>query len=144
MSTSDSSKSQNVDSLAGTTRKVYRFLLKANGPMRTTDVQRGLSLSTPSLAQYHLKKLEEMGLIHETQEGYVVEGVVVKHAFRLRRRLIPFQVAYAVFFTITLVAMLGLSRLWGLSSLDFIGILVNIAALLISVYEANRTLRELP
>ncbi len=119
-------------------------MLRAGKPIRITDVQRDLNLSSPSLAQYHLRKLVSLGLVREEQEGYVVEGAVVMHAFRWRRKLIPVQTAYVVFFSITLLALLTLLDLSRLDAIEFLALLVNITALSTSAYEAMRTLRELP
>ncbi len=51
------------DVLKGTTLEIYRYLLKKGKPQGTREVQRALNLSSPSLAVYHLAKLEDAGLI---------------------------------------------------------------------------------
>ena len=53
------------EALRGTTLEIYRFLLKRNTPVGAREVQRALNLSSPSLATYHLSKLEETGLIRK-------------------------------------------------------------------------------
>ena len=50
------------EALRGTTLDVYRFLLKRKEPVGAREVQRVLNLSSPSLATYHLSKLEDVGL----------------------------------------------------------------------------------
>jgi len=47
------------DVLKGTTLRVYRLIYRQGRPMGVHDVQRGLQLSSPSVAQYHIKKLLE-------------------------------------------------------------------------------------
>ena len=50
------------DALSGTTLKVYRFLYKQGArPVSLHDIQRGLKLSSASLAQYHVRKLLDAG-----------------------------------------------------------------------------------
>jgi predicted DNA-binding transcriptional regulator len=85
------------DELKGTTLRVYRFILRARRPARIGDIQRALGLSSSSLVQYHVKKLIDLGVIKEEQTGYVVVKVLAENVFRIRRRLVPFQVAYVVF-----------------------------------------------
>ena len=52
--------------LKGTTLDVYRFMIKNNKAVGAREVQRALNLSSPSLAVYHLSKLEEIDLIKKT------------------------------------------------------------------------------
>ena len=135
------------DILKGKTLRVYWFVLRAGKPVRVTDIQHGLQFSSASLVQYHLTKLVEAGLVAEEQGGFVVRRVEVKHFFMLRGTLIPFQVAYVLFFSITLAAMLGLIVMRGqapVTSLDFLAIMVNVVALSVCIYETARTLRSLP
>jgi hypothetical protein len=133
--------------LRGRTLKVYWFILRAGRPVRVTEVQHGLGISTASLVQYHINKLEDAGLVAEEQAGFVVRRVEVKHFLMLRGMIIPFQVAYVCFFTTTLVAMLAIIATAGLvplTSFGFLAVSVNIAALLVSSYETVRSLRTLP
>ena len=130
------------EDLKGTTMKVYRHILRVGRPIRITEVQKDLGLSSPSLAQYHMKKLENMGLIREEQEGYVINRLIIEQVFRLRRMLIPFQTAYVVFFSITLLSMLLLIKST-FTSFDLIAFGANIGALGISLYEMFRILERL-
>lgn len=134
------------DELAGTTLKVYRDILRAQSPVRISDVQRDVGLSSPSLAQYHIRKLLEMGLIREEGNGYVVEKVVIENIFRVRNWLIPFQSAYVVFFTLTLCGMIASLELAAhpiISSFDFIALSANVAAVAVSIYEMRRTMKNI-
>jgi hypothetical protein len=90
-----------------------------------------------------VKKLLDLSIIREEQAGYVVEKVLADHVFRIRRTLVPFQSAYVVFFSITLLGLL-VSRPTVLTSFGFLAISANAAALIISVYEMQRTLRNIP
>ena len=126
--------------LTGTSLKVYRYMLKAGKPVRLAAVQRDLRMIGLSLAQYHAKKLVEMGLIREVQEGYVVEKVVIQNVFRIRRMLIPFQLAYAVFFSFTLLALVFLAWSIPFTAFSLIAIVVNVTALGISLYQMRQLL----
>lgn len=47
--------------LSGTTLRVYRFLYREGKPMNIHDVQRGLNLSSASVAQYHIRSCFKQG-----------------------------------------------------------------------------------
>ncbi len=100
--TGDLLASDNVDAvLRGTTLEVYRFLLKNNKPVGVRAVQRALNLSSPSLALYHLSKLEDVGLLSRQNGDYRVNKVVLEDMIKISRFLIPRFLFYALF---TLVA----------------------------------------
>ncbi|MBI2649472.1 MAG: hypothetical protein HYW93_07470 [Thaumarchaeota archaeon] len=90
-------------SLKGNTLRVYVYVLK-NRRVGVREVQRSLSLSNPSLAQYHLNKLKESGLVKENNGEYeVVDEVkvdVMRDFLRVGTLLVPRFVFYAVFFTV--------------------------------------------
>ncbi|MDG6990462.1 MAG: winged helix-turn-helix transcriptional regulator [Nitrososphaerota archaeon] len=133
--------------LHGTTLRVYWFMLKSGHPLRLSDIQKNLRLSSPSLAQYHIKKLQEMGLVDEKQEGYYVEKVVVRSFFKVRSVILPFQAFFVAFFGLTFVALLVLllrTRPDSFTSFEFVALMSNAVALLASVYGAMRSTRELP
>jgi len=97
------------DILVGTTLRVYKFVLK-NGPVGVREVQRGLKLSSPTLAAYHLAKLEKVGLIEQSKEGYEADRVFLPDMIRLRRTLIPRYFFYSIFLTLALVLELTLFK----------------------------------
>ena len=70
--------------LKGTTYRVYRLMLKQRKPVGISDLQRALGLSSPSVSEYHVKKLLRLGLIREEQGGYVIEKVVFDNIIRIR------------------------------------------------------------
>jgi predicted DNA-binding transcriptional regulator len=65
-------KRKNQISFAATTWNVYLYILTSRDPVGVRDVWRELKLSSPSLAQYHINKLLELGMIAQTQEGKYV------------------------------------------------------------------------
>ena len=123
------SKKEELEDLRGKTLKVYRHVMKAGKPIRLVDIQRDLGFSSASLAQYHLKKPRAMGLVREEQEGYVVDRMAFQQVFRIRRTLIPFQLAYVLFFSFTLVTMVFLLQRTTLTSFDVVAFGANVAAL---------------
>ena len=88
---------QPKDVLRGTTLEVYRFLLKSNKPVGTRELQRALDLSSPSVATYHLSKLEDAGLLKREGGGFTVSKYLLENSVKLSRFLVPRFLFYAVF-----------------------------------------------
>jgi SOS-response transcriptional repressor LexA len=102
--------SESKDVLRGLTLKVYRFILKNDKPIGIREVQRALNLSSPTLALYHINKLEEAGLIRKDLNGYVADRIVLENVVRLRRFLIPRNFFYTAFFGTSLIFLLVFLR----------------------------------
>lgn len=129
--------------LKGTTYRVYRFILKHGKPVGISEVQKGLGLSSPSVSQYHIRKLLRLGLVKEEQGGYVVERVVLENVIRIRRTSVPVQTAYAAFFGVTLFILVVFLRPTAIDSIFFFAVVVNGSALGISLYEVVKTLKRI-
>jgi predicted DNA-binding transcriptional regulator len=127
--------------LTGTTLQVYRFLYKEGRPLGIREIQRGLGLSSPSVAQYHIRKLSSAGLVKEEAGGYVVDKVVFENMLRIRRSLIPVQVAYAAFYATMLAALVIIySSSYSLApSLYLFAFSVTVSALLLFSYQAFKS-----
>ena len=126
---------QGTDVLRGTTLKIYRYMYRQGRPVGFHDIQRGVGLSSASVAQYHVQKLLRMGLVREEGTGYVVDKVLFENMIRVRRALIPFQTTYSVFFASTLVILLAFLRPSELTALYLFALVVNLAALGVALYE---------
>ncbi len=89
--------------LKGNTLRVYIYAIK-NRKVGVREVQRALLMSNPSLAQYHLNKLKELGLVSENNGEYEVIGEVrvdvMRDFLRLGTLIVPRFVFYAVIFTV--------------------------------------------
>jgi predicted DNA-binding transcriptional regulator len=85
------------EQLKGTTREVYHCLLKNGKPIGVREVQRKLALSTPSLATYHLAKLEEIGLVKKENGGFIVTKVLTGGNVKVKHFLVPRFLFYSVF-----------------------------------------------
>ena len=95
------------DTLTGNTAQVYRYAIKQRKPIGIREVQRALKLSSPTLAAYHLDKLEGAGLLKQTPEGYVVDRLVLENFVRLRQLLLPKYLFYfAAFATAVLLQII--------------------------------------
>ena len=96
--------------LRGTTLEVYRFLLKSNKPVGTRELQRALNLSSPSVATYHLSKLEDAGILKREGGGFTVSKYLLENSVKVSRFLIPRYFFYAVFAITVLAVELTLMR----------------------------------
>jgi DNA-binding transcriptional ArsR family regulator len=130
------------DILKGLTLRVYRFILKNEKPVGIREVQRALRLSSPTLALYHMNKLEEAGFIKKELGGYVADRIVLENFIRLRRILIPRYFFYTMFFITSFVFLVMFLRP-AILTRDYIfslGVLSVAAGT--SVYETIKALSE--
>ena len=86
-------------SVTGTTRRVYLYILSSRTPVGVRDIWRGLDLSSPSLAQYHINKLLELKLIDIDQFGKVHVNSqnkldVLQNFLNLRGKVVPRLVVF--------------------------------------------------
>lgn len=98
------------DALKGNSLEVYRFLLRNGKATGVREVQRALNLSTPSLASYHLSKLEEAGLIKKENGNYIIDKVILEDCIKVNRFLIPRFLGYAIFAFLLLITELTVLR----------------------------------
>jgi DNA-binding transcriptional ArsR family regulator len=135
--------SDNVDAvLRGTTLEVYRFLLKTGKPVGVRGVQRALNLSSPSLAVYHLSKLEDAGLLTRQDGDYVVARVVLEDVVKISRFLIPRYLFYALFALAALILELTVFKPSFLTSGYFFATVVILVCVVAFCYETAKTWRK--
>jgi hypothetical protein len=88
--------------LKGNTLRVYVYALKKK--VRVREVQRALLMSNPSLAQYHLNKLKDLGLVSEDNGEYEVSNVVkvdvMRNFLRVGTLIVPRFIFYPVFISV--------------------------------------------
>jgi DNA-binding transcriptional ArsR family regulator len=98
------------EELKGTTLEVYRFLLKSSKPVGAREIQRALNFSSPSLAAYHLSKLEEIGLVRKENGEFIIAKNLLEDCIRVNRFLIPRYLFYSIFAALALVVELTFFR----------------------------------
>jgi DNA-binding transcriptional ArsR family regulator len=118
-------------------------MLKHGRPVGISDIQKALGLSSPSVAQYHIKKLLRLGLVREEQGGYLIDKIVVENVIRIRRTSIPVQTGYVAFFGAAFLIILFLLRPTTITSLYVFAVIVNLAALGNSIWEARKSMKNL-
>ncbi len=89
--------------LKGNTLRVYVYALKKR-KVGVREVQRALLMSNPSLAQYHLNKLKDLGLVSETNGEYEISNEVkvsvMRDFLRVGTLIVPRLIFYAVLFSV--------------------------------------------
>ena len=100
----------NSEELEGTTLNVYAYLVKEGNPIGPREVMRATNLSSPSVAYWHLQKLEALGLLDKNKYGeYVVkEKIGVSGHLWIGRNLVPRLICYSFFFMGILGVEIGL------------------------------------
>ena len=90
----------NSENLEGNTLNVYSCMIKEGKPMGPRETMRLANLSSPSVAYWHLQKLESLGLICKDEYGeYTVkEKVSISGYFWVGNTLVPRLIFYAFFF----------------------------------------------
>ena len=134
--------SERKDVLRGLTLKVYRFILKNDKPVGIREVQRALNLSSPTLALYHMNKLEEAGLIKKELDGYVADRIILENLVRFRRILIPRNFFYMIFLITSLVMLAVFLRPPTLTREYVFSLAVITIAAATSVYETIRAFSQ--
>lgn len=139
----------NIDAeLKGNTLRVYTYALKKR-KVGVREVQRSLNLSNPSLAQYHLNKLIELGLLRKDNSDYaIVEEIdveIMRDFLRVGTLLVPRFLFYAVFFTIFTAYLAIISTTFSNSSTIILWFVAPLAiASGIFWYEAQKAWRSAP
>ncbi len=133
--------------LKGNTLRVYWVLLRSKeGIAGVREVQRALGFSSPALASYHLRKLEELGLVKEERGEYCltreVRVGVLKQFTKIGGFMLPRYVLYATMFTTLLVFYLSQFREINFYSL--FGLIFGVLGTGILWYETIRTWLQKP
>ncbi len=130
------------DVLKGLTLKVYKYIVKNDRPVGIREVQRVLGLSSPTLALYHMNKLEEAGFIKKQMNGYVADRIVLENLIRFRRILIPKNLFFTVFMITSLVILAVFLRPPILTREYVFPLAVIIVATIILIYETAKAFSE--
>ena len=137
LSMSHDSNSELERRLSGRTLQVYLYLQKKRVPSGIREVQRGLGLSSPSVAEYQAEKLVEMGLAGRDSYGRVFATRKVKvkamaSYVNFGRFTVPRLTFYASIFT----AITAFYVIFNFNSLSIYGVAVPAGAAAIFWFEA--------
>ncbi len=90
----------NTEQLEGTTLNVYSCMVHEGRPLGPRETMRLANLSSPSVAYWHLQKLESLGLIAKDEYGEysVKEKINISGHLWFGKTLVPRLIFYAFFF----------------------------------------------
>jgi hypothetical protein len=102
-----------AEELEGNTLNIYAYVIKEGKPVGPREVMRATNLTSPSIAHWHLQKLEALGLLAKNEYGeYTVkEKVSVSGHLWIGRTLMPRLIFYSFFFMGILIVEIGLIAL---------------------------------
>ncbi len=131
--------------LKGRTLKAYLFLIKAGKAVGVRELQRGLDLSSPSVAYHHLEKLERMKLVEKDQYGEYaavknVDVNVLQSFTHIGKLFVPRFLFYAVFFSTLLGGYLAVFQ----GNANLFGVTFGVFASGFAWYETVRTWKKRP
>ena len=134
--------------LKGKTLLVYLHLLKSSqSSIGVREVQRSLGFSSPSVAAYHLNKLQELGLVESERGDYrlvrEVKVGVLRQFVTLGGVMLPRFLFYAVLMTSMLVTYI-LQFPMTLSRQNLTTIMMGAVPSAILWYETIKIWREKP
>jgi len=138
-------KMQDNHEIRGNTLKAYLFLLK-HGPSELREVQRGLNLSSASLASYHLGKLVEANYVSQDEQGkyFAVKEAsakVLEGYSKVGSAVVPQLFFFSLLFTI-LAAFFSVETLYGTGFTLYL-IIISIMMVAVFWYETLRLWRKL-
>jgi DNA-binding transcriptional ArsR family regulator len=131
--------------IKGKTLKVYLYLLR-HGPSELRDIQRGVGLSSPSLASYHLRRLTQAGFVTQDKHGTYhaikeASDKVLEGYSRIGPAIVPQLFFFALLFTV-LAAFFSYETLYAQGFAPYL-VAVCIAMILVIWYETVRLWRRL-
>jgi DNA-binding transcriptional ArsR family regulator len=131
-----------AETLKGTALDIYRFMLTSNKPVGVRELSRVLELSSPSVAQHHLQRLEGMGLVRRECGGFVVNKVVLDRCIKISRFLIPRYFFYLSLSIVVLIVELFVLYPAVLCQGYVFGVIAHILFIAIFAYETIKIWRK--
>jgi len=126
--------------------RVYWYLFKNARSVGVRETQRALSMSSPSIALYHLEKLRELGIADKNAQGeYELKQQVpvgtLKMFLKVGHLILPRYLFYAIFFTTAALAYAIQSILQG-NTLEPVGVVFGVGAAGVCWYECARMWKD--
>lgn len=87
-----------IEDLSRTTIRIYVYLLESKDPKGVREIARELNIPVSSV-YYHLRRLEDLGVITRREGGYVVSKIIPLEGYvYIGRMLTPRLILYSLFF----------------------------------------------
>ncbi len=130
--------------LRGNTLRVYWHMLTQTESVGVREVQRALSMSSPSVASHHLTKLVSLDLVEQLPDNsykvkQIVKVGVLRNFIEFRGRFLPRYTFVAMFFTAYTAAYLLLSIIAPPNIFDrYIALAIGLVGALFAWWESIR------
>jgi DNA-binding transcriptional ArsR family regulator len=124
--------------------RIYVTLLESSEPLGVRDIARVLDLPV-STVHYHLKKLEDLGVVKPAGLGYTVANPLkLEDYIILGRRLVPKLIVYSFFFLGIAIGelLLILARRW-ITYESILIVITGLAAFTVLFYEGFKLRQRL-
>jgi len=130
--------------LSRTSLKIYVLLLESGKPLGVRDIARALDIPA-STVHYHIRKLEELGVVRSSGLGYeVANPLKLEEYIILGRRLVPRLLIYSLFFLGVAIGEAAVVAARGYISYDAVVALVtSLVAFTLLIYEGYKFRRKL-
>lgn len=138
----DLPEDESSDVLKGTALDIYRLLLRSRKSLGVREIQRALKLSSPSVAQYHISKLEHAGLLKKEAGNYTVDKLILENCVKISRFLIPRYLFYLSFAITILLIELTVLRPLVFNGEYFFYVSVTALSVLVFLYETIKVWRK--
>ncbi len=131
--------------IKGNTLRVYLHLVK-NGPSELREIQRGVGLSTASLASYHLNRLVSSGYARQDELGRYLatdesSALILEGYSKIGTAVVPQLFFFTVLFTF-LTLFFSYEVLYSTGYSSYL-VLVSVAMVGVLWYETYRVWRKL-
>jgi DNA-binding transcriptional ArsR family regulator len=141
-----SSELSKESEIHGTTLRVYWYLFKSTRPVGVRETQRALSMSSPSIALYHLEKLRELGVVDKNPGGdYSLREQVqvgsLKAFLKVGSLILPRYLFYAIFLS-TAVIVYSVEAVLQTGTVEPAAVVLGAAGAAISWYECLRMWKD--
>ena len=138
----DLPEDESSDVLKGTALDIYRLLLRSRKSLGIREIQRALKLSSPSVAQYRISKLEHAGLLKKEAGNYTVDKLILENCVKISRFLIPRYLFYLSFAITILLIELTVLRPLVFNGEYFFYVSVTALSVLVFLYETIKVWRK--
>jgi len=130
--------------LRGNTLRVYWYMLSQSESVGVREVQRAMSMSSPSVASHHLSKLVTLELVEKLPDNSyevcrVVKVGILRNFIDFRGKFLPRYIFVAIFFTAYTLSFLAISLFSQPGVFDrYIALVVGAIAALFAWWESIR------
>ena len=135
--------------IKGTTLEIYYYILRKKSSVGVREVQRELSLSSPSVASYHLEKLVELNVLTKSATGnYEIRQKLdigsLNQFVLIGNYTLPRFLFYAVFFTVILVGYILLFFNFPLTTSKLFVFIFSFGSTIIFWFETIKSWKKRP